>query len=56
MAKLAILLFVPICLCGWTCYGICKGWDKGALAFLTLLLTGAAFQCGFALCQMIFLN
>ena len=54
MAKLAILLFAPICLFGWTCYGICKDWDKGALAFLTLLLTGAAFQCGFALCQMIF--
>ena len=56
MAKLAILLFIPLCLCGWACYGICKDWDKGALAFLMLLLTGAAFQCGFALCQMIFLN
>ena len=56
MAKLAILLFIPICLCGWAWYGICKDWDKGALAFLTLLLTGSAFQCGFALCQMIFLN
>ena len=56
MAKLAILLFVPICLFGWAWYGICKDWDKGALAFLTLLLTGSAFQCGFALCQMIFLN
>lgn len=56
MAKLAILLFIPSCLFGWTCYGICKDWDKGALAILTLLLTGSAFQYGFALCQMIFLN
>ena len=56
MAKLAILLFVPICLFGWTCYGICKEWDKGALAILTLLLTGSAFQCGFAVYQMIFLS
>ena len=56
MAKLAILIFIPISLCGGDCYGICKDWDKGALAFLTLLLTGAAFQCGFALCLMIFLN
>lgn len=54
MAKLAILLFIPLCFCVWGCYGICKDWDKGALAFLMLLLTGAAFQCGFALRQMIF--
>lgn len=55
MAKLAVLLFLPICLFGWACYGICKDWDKGALAIL-MLLTGAAFQCGFALRLMIFLN
>ena len=54
MAKLAILLFFPICLYGWACYGIGKDWDKWALAILTLLLTGAAFQCGSALRQMIF--
>ena len=54
MAKLAVLLFLPLCLFGWACYGICKDWDKGALAMLMLLLTGAAFQCGFSLCQMIF--
>lgn len=54
MAKLAVLLFLQICLCGWACYGICKEWDKGALVFLMLLLTGSAFQCGFALYQMIF--
>lgn len=54
MAKLAILLFIPLCLCGGACYGICKDWDKGALVILMLLLTGAAFQCGFSLCQMIF--
>ena len=53
MAKLAILLFIPLCLCGGACYGICKDWDKGALVIL-MLLTGAAFQCGFSLCQMIF--
>lgn len=49
MAKWFLMLIFPALMYLWVYYGIRNKWDKGALAFMLLLLIATSFYSGFAL-------